>query len=286
MTMLTDNELTEYVKPKDKGTKPLVTNLLDQDTRLEKDAAVQPASIDLSVGGIFVPGIPQGKRGSAGHEHYNYAVKPGDTVIIESNEELNIPDDLAAIGFPPSNVAIKGLLMTNPGHIDPGFSGKLSFTLINMSKEEFLVLHGHRIFTLLFFKLNAAAGASYSARNKNQPVHGGVKQETLDLLTKDFLDVDKRARNTVIKNTGYATVFLTILAGLLTIGIQWYVDHSESSLNGKVSDLETSFKSMQSKNQIQSSLKSLVIDLEALKKEGENRDEKINSILESLNQFQ
>lgn len=65
-----------------------------------------------------------------------------------------MPAKLAGIGFPPTSVSAKGVLMTNPGHVDPGFIGHLQFTLINMGKDRFTLAQADRIVTLLLFELD------------------------------------------------------------------------------------------------------------------------------------
>ena len=64
-----------------------------------------------------------------------------------------MPRNWAAYGFPPSHLSAGGLLMTNPRHIDPGYVGKLRFTVINMSAQTVTLRQGDAIVTLIIHRL-------------------------------------------------------------------------------------------------------------------------------------
>ncbi len=48
----------------------------------------------------------------------------------------------------------QGLLILNPGHIDPGFKGPISICAINLSKENFKINIGDDAFTLIISDLS------------------------------------------------------------------------------------------------------------------------------------
>ncbi len=170
---------------------------------------IQPASVDLTIGDIFLPEKNEGEKGSIEWPFHSYSLHSGHTAIVQTKEELDLPDNLAAIGFPPSRVSSRGLLMTNPGHVDPGYKGRMKFTVINMGRESYLLQAGEMIVTLLFFRLEPRATKSFSKRIPN--FHGHVGQEELSKLGEDFLDVERRAENKAIK---YVAVGSTISVGV------------------------------------------------------------------------
>jgi deoxycytidine triphosphate deaminase len=179
------------------GLDPNVVKGLDRSGDLySANSPIQPASIDLSIGDIFLPEKNEGEKGSIESPFHSYRLDSGHTAIVQTREELDLPDNLAAIGFPPSRVSSRGLLMTNPGHVDPGYKGRMKFTVINMGRESYLLNAGEMIVTLLFFRLNPPAAKSFSKRIPN--FHGHVGQEELSKLGADFLDVERRAENKAI----------------------------------------------------------------------------------------
>ncbi len=185
---LRDEELHQLLDP----PSTIIVGLDPNRVTDSKEDPVQPASVDLTIGGVFVPGTPEGKRGSAGHPKQFLSLDPGETAVVETAQTCNLPADIGAIGFPPAAVSANGLLTTNPGHIDPGYHGTLSFTVINMGSEPYELRSGEDIVTLLIFRLSGDARSPYNARRPG--LQGAVTDGRLDRLSHDFLDVSARAR--------------------------------------------------------------------------------------------
>jgi dCTP deaminase len=158
---------------------------------------------------------------------------------VQTKEELDLPRDLAAIGFPPSSeVSSRGLLTTNPGHVDPGYRGRLKFTVINMGRESFHLKRGDIIVTLLFFRLDQSPKKSYPERNPT--IKGGVTEEQLSRLAKDFLDFQSRAEGAAKKAEREArwwTVGVPIVAAL--VGVIGTIIAAYIFTASKVHDVET-----------------------------------------------
>jgi dCTP deaminase len=187
--LLNDEQLVEL--------DPNVIKGLDRSGDLyDAKSPIQPASIDLHIGDIFLPEIRPGEPGSIQSPLSFHSLLAGHTAIVQTKEDLDLPSDLAAIGFPPSTeVSFRGLLMTNPGHVDPGYKGRMKFTVINMGRESFHLKSGDVIVTLLFFRLDQPPRKSYPERNPK--ITGGVTEEQLSRLAKDFLDFQRRAEDIV-----------------------------------------------------------------------------------------
>src|SRR5688572_5276125 len=112
------------------------------------DSPVQPASIDLVIGNIYVPDTRADDLGGVATPRDDYCLGAGETAVVTTQEQLTMPTDVGAIGFPPSSVSENGILTTNPGHIDPGYRGVLSLTVINMGRRSYDLKRGARILTL------------------------------------------------------------------------------------------------------------------------------------------
>lgn len=193
-----------------------------------KDSPTQPASLDLTVGQIFLPctedqnkhGLPQGET--------QHVLEPGRTAIVLTREELQMPDDLVAIGFPPSKVSVQGFLMTNPGQVDPGYRGRLRFTVINMGRKKFVLREGDPIVSLIFNKMTEPAHSGWLARHSGHP-GGPITWENLNRVSSDFLSVESRAKEIAekaikdadlrIKKAGLAMTLLAVLIPLVVNGL-------------------------------------------------------------------
>ena len=185
----------------DRGLRGLFSTVLPGETvPTSNDArsAIQPASLDLTVGEIYVPDVNAGEPGAIGSpQTAPYRLKPGHTAVVTTRETLHVPSTHAAIGFPPTTISNYGILMTNPGHVDPGYEGPLTFTVINMGREEFQLRPDDRIVTMLFFQLDGGAPDSdYAARHPGVAAPP-VSQDRMTRLAPDMLDVDRRVKNIV-----------------------------------------------------------------------------------------
>lgn len=153
---------------------------------------IQPSSVDLHVGEIFLPLVGQAScKDVAGLQEH--ILEPGETAVVTTSEMLKLPSQIGAFGFPPTRVSGKAVLMTNPGHVDPGFHGRMRFTLINMGREPFQIRYGDPIVTLLFLKTSSTPTADYLKRNPRVPHADGPSVDSLHRLGKDFLDFTRRA---------------------------------------------------------------------------------------------
>ena len=200
MPLLKDDELLPLVT----GNNPIVTGLpppptlphppgtIPTDPWYGRDSAIQASSIDLHIGEILVPNDKEAS-GKVSKPKEELALKLGQTVVIVSLEQVKLPKNIAAFGFPPARLSFRGLLMTNPGHVDPGFWGPLKFTVMNIGKEDIALRKGDPIVTLLFFQLNSDVRAGFAERyNLTQPSPRPT-QDKVNALSFDFLDIDARA---------------------------------------------------------------------------------------------
>jgi deoxycytidine triphosphate deaminase len=156
MRLLNDAEIKDNIC---NHNPPLVTGV-DTLEWQSKKSAIQPCSVDLHIGRIQIPSQkleepPQAISGPL-DEHI---LITGAIAVLTTSEILNLPARIAGIGFPPSHVSIKGLLVTNPGHVDPGYEGPMHFTVINMGRQPYVLRVSDPICTLLLFELDSPVAA-------------------------------------------------------------------------------------------------------------------------------
>jgi|SRR5579872_710826 len=185
--MLSDKQLLDLVRG------DALRGVVDSDDWLSDNCSIQPASIDLHIGGIYLPGKTASEAGGEERPLREYLIGTGNTVLISTAEELNLPVGIGGFAFPPSSFAAKALLITNPGHVDPEYRGPLRFTLINMGHEEHKLQMGEKIGTLVLFRLDRPCAAGWFTRHKEE----GRLPNTEDLhwLSVDFAEVTKRAQD-------------------------------------------------------------------------------------------
>jgi len=123
-------------------------------------ASIQPSSYDLRVGTVFRDGqIIKQDHQRAGEQ---FVIQPGEIVSLLTMEELHLPDDMIAIAFPMNKWSSEGLLVLNPGYVDPGFKGPLSVKIVNLRKTRISISRGQAIFTVSFFRIGGSTTHPYN----------------------------------------------------------------------------------------------------------------------------
>jgi dCTP deaminase len=181
-------------------------NFPDQIVELKNQKA---ASLDLTVGSIFCPqGDKLFKASDMEELRLNkHTLAPGETLLIEVNEPFNMPTDKAGIIFAPNHLTKKGIIMTNPGHIDPGFEGKITVCLVNMGKDYVPFKQHDVICRLLVLKLDLD-GPSCNIVGK------GADVDQLNSLHTDFAAVTSRMTKALSKHLYFHA---PVIIGILTI---------------------------------------------------------------------
>lgn len=236
MSLLTDQEILESLHTQP----PMVEDvhlperrfgepaLNEHDQWFVKDSPIQPSSIDLHIGEIYLPDRDPEKPGGVDNPVKKFALRFGHTAVVKTREKLNLPNDVAGFGFPPARVAFGGLLMINPGHIDPGYSGYLHLTLINVGRADIVLDCNEAIFSLLLIRLGREVHRDYSQRrDSTDPGHQRFANQ-LDRLSPDFLDVETRttaaAQKAVDKASIRTPIWTAVITGLLILCVKPLLD--------------------------------------------------------------
>jgi dCTP deaminase len=211
MRLLRDEDLIASITAASPAV-PYAEGVKLPDNRYSKESPVQAASIDLHIGDIYLPGKKETEIGGTKNSKLDVELETGATAVVTTREILHLPANIAGIGFPPSRVSFKGLLVTNPGHVDPGYEGVMRFTVINMAKEPYHLKTGDRIVRLLLFEMDKAAQSDWRQRNPDgsQP----PTQVDINLLSRDFVDVERRAETIARKHSRRVS---TLIAGGFTV---------------------------------------------------------------------
>lgn len=213
---LTDEELIDRLE---EGELVEGVELGEGEARYARASQVQPCSLDLRIGDIYIPGKKEGELGSHGMPSDFEVLPPGGTAVVITHEKCKLPSDIGAFGFPPNTVSAEGILMTNPGHVDPGFKGPLMFTVINMSERDYPLQRNKKIVTLLFFAVGPVK-KDLGERGVDAESTGASVRRLLDVLSSDFLGITKRIRE-VTKSEEAKTkrwaIIAPIAVGLIAI---------------------------------------------------------------------
>jgi deoxycytidine triphosphate deaminase len=170
-----------------------IESMLDERKLLTKWAksSIQAASYDLRVGTIF----KNGKIVNEDHEERlrPFQIQPGEIISIFTLEEIILPTNIAGVAFAMNKWSSEGLLVLNPGHIDPGYTGPLTVTALNLRKTPINISREDKIFTIMFYDIGSHTSHPYSAsvvnRNEKERSFHARNQEIAPKSLGDLLKV-------------------------------------------------------------------------------------------------
>lgn len=93
---------------------------------------ISAASYDLTLGNEY---FQNGKIKELTDRNPSVLINPGDFIIAESKEKLNLPSCISARFDLTVSMFCKGLILSNGPQVDPGYSGKLFCLLFNTSNN-------------------------------------------------------------------------------------------------------------------------------------------------------
>ncbi|MBU1392341.1 MAG: hypothetical protein KJ856_13415 [Gammaproteobacteria bacterium] len=178
-------------------------------------ARVQSASIDLTAKYFYIASQNRNISISTDLDKFafdSHHLQPGETVIIKIAEKFNMPKQVAGTVFPPNSLSSKGLIMTNPGHIDPGFKGYISVCLVNMGRNVVILDGKHKVATLILSALDHETEGYEGSESV------GVSKQQISNIGNDFAGLDERIPKIVNKSVGKsAFVALAFVAVVMTL---------------------------------------------------------------------
>lgn len=129
---------------------------------------INPASINLRLGRTFlVPKLQdecirlgdkvEYERFEIKNEAESCILYPGGFALATTEEEVNLPNNVAAFVQGRSSIGRIGLTTQNAGFIDPGFHGHITLELVNENRNPIALKPGYPIVQLVFFETYAAS---------------------------------------------------------------------------------------------------------------------------------
>ncbi|MDX9854573.1 MAG: hypothetical protein RBS81_12390 [Tenuifilaceae bacterium] len=232
-------------------------NLLGSDY-IEKN--IKGCSYDLRIGTIFIQKKDEKDKiiSIARNNDRIIEIFPSEIVTMLTLEPVTLPNDICGTVFPINSLSSKGLLILNPGHIDPGYSGPISICAINLSNEIIRLSLKNEIFTIIFDKLEESTD-SYTRNNSAARIDyendfyrkraSKLSPSIFDLITiNEYIPHLREQIMSVIKEktNNFLKIFFYILVGIATIFGAIYAIRSTS--NNKVENLEQELRIQQELN--------------------------------------
>jgi len=152
MTILSDKDIKKYL---DKGK--IEINPINI-------KSIQPASVDLHLNWDL-----KDIDGNVYDINKNeYLLIPNEFILGSTLEEVKIPNDLVGIIEGRSSVGRLGITAhITAGYIDPGFNGRITLEITNVSTKPFILKKGMSICQIVFQELSCECENPYGSDGLN-----------------------------------------------------------------------------------------------------------------------
>lgn len=122
--------------------------LFERDTYSEKCFSTSGASYDLRLGEeVFVTPETEPKQLS---KNQTLNIEPGQFAALTTEEYIKMPNDLIGFITIRFRYKSKGLVNISGFHVDPGWEGKLIFSVYNVGPSTISLRQGEKVFSIFF----------------------------------------------------------------------------------------------------------------------------------------
>jgi len=139
------------------------------------------ASYDLRIDTIITP---------KAEEETDFILPAQGMVEVISAERVQLPADIAGYALVKTSLCNQGILALNIGIIDPGYSGRMSSTLINFGKNPFTLRRGDPFLRLTFHEYAAQEQIRFVAV-ADPEYFEDKKQKVYKYFSDRFLDIKR-----------------------------------------------------------------------------------------------
>jgi dCTP deaminase len=132
---------------------------------------VKSGAYELSLGNeVFRTDSKDKKKEILKDDKEQVTINPGQFALLLTEEELNIPTDKIAFISIKAKIKLRGLINVSGFHVDPGFRGKLVFSVYNAGTSPISLEKGEPYFLIWFaeLKLTNTETETYNGEHKNQ----------------------------------------------------------------------------------------------------------------------
>lgn len=208
----------------------LPTEVIDQLAKSEKmpimissfdPACLRPADYDLRLGDeVYVTAEKLPRKLTDVHD--TVAIKPGEFGILTTHEYIYVPRDHLGLISLRFNFKKLGLVNISGFHVDPGFTGKIIFSVFNTGPRNVVLRFKEPVFMIMFEKLENPVEGGYQGsfnQQKHIPVDvvtalGGQSVSVVS-LDKRLARIETEIRILEGLLIGIAIAILTYVAGKL-----------------------------------------------------------------------
>jgi dCTP deaminase len=183
---------------------------------------VQHGAYELSVGHeTFLTSDPSGTKKTLEDQ---VAIPPGQLALLITDEQVRVPADAISLISIKAGIKFRGLVNVSGFHVDPGFKGRLKFSVYNAGSQNIVLLRRQPAFLIWFCDLDRVTEDLYDGDHLDQldinaedvmRLQGEIASP--GQLKKEIQDLQHSLTNVKYSLAVLGTLIVTILAAALRI---------------------------------------------------------------------
>lgn len=179
---------------------------------------IDNVAYELNLGDeVYLTDSKDGKREKLDDKNSQVVIKPGQFALLLTEEVVSIPNDILAFISIKFSQKIKGLINVSGFHVDPGFKGKIIFSVYNAGPATIVLDKGKPYFMIWFSQLTSSS-EPYNGKHNGQ---NGISAENVNALngklaSPNILLERIKANESKLTNLSWATgVIITLCIGII-----------------------------------------------------------------------
>lgn len=172
------------------------------------------------------------------------AIPPGQFGFLLTEEEIEVPETAMAFISMKSTFKLQGLINASGFHVDPGYKGKLIFSVFNAGPKSIHLKRGTPLFLIWYADLDENAKNQKDIYKKTQPGHdtiplsliNGISGEIQSAhgLSEKIRDLDKAvSTNSVLVKWLFGLLGTLIVALIVALVMTFFPINAKSETQGK-----------------------------------------------------
>lgn len=113
-----------------------------------------------------------------------FAIPPGQFAFLLTKEDVAVPDDAIAFLSIKARIKFRGLINISGFHVDPGYRGKLLFSVLNAGPQPLHVQQGDALFLIWYASLDGQ-----TENNKRDQGFGGLDSALINGISGPILSL-------------------------------------------------------------------------------------------------
>ncbi len=180
---------------------------------------IDNVAYELALGNeAYLTDSSTGKKEILDEKNTQIVIKPGQFALLLTDETVTIPHHILAFISIKFSQKIKGLINVSGFHVDPGFSGKIIFSVYNAGPTTIVLEKGKPYFMIWFSQLTSSS----TPYNGNHNGQNSISAENISALSGELAAPNVlleriKSNESTLKNFSWAAGVLMSLAIGLSI---------------------------------------------------------------------